>query len=494
MRLHEAEPGAGHAALALLTSERSRARGLLDSLAQGPQALAPAPDPSLEARLRRAEERLAEAQQARLSATGAPAVAALDRELRRLSAELDRLRTVSRLPSGAPAPSSQEPALRLEELQALLDEDTVLLEVFLGEQRSFLWLVGRRSLAHWPLPGRARIEPLARRYHELLAAGPVRGVQAQTELVRAALGDRVLGPLEGRLTAKRLLVVAHGALEYVPFAALPLPGDASARPLLAAHELVSLPSAASLRWLRHRLATRLPPPGQVAVVADPVYGRDDPRVAAAAAGEVGLDELASFPPGPLSRPLPRLLGTRREAERILAFASPAERFSAVGFDASRETVLGDQLARYRIVHFATHGLLDAEHPELSGLVLTQVDRAGRQRPGILWSHEIPGLQLPVELVVLSACRTALGREIRGEGLTGLTRGFLDAGAARVVVTLWSVGDEATGELMERFYDGVLLRHLPAAAALRRAQLGLASDPRWHHPSNWAGFVLQGEWR
>jgi CHAT domain-containing protein len=164
------------------------------------------------------------------------------------------------------------------------------------------------------------------------------------------------------------------------------------------------------------------------------------------------------------------------------------------FQASRSTVLGSALADYRIVHFATHGLIDAERPELSGLILSLVNDRGAQQDGLLRLHDIYNMRLNADLVVLSACQTALGKEINGEGLVGLTRGFMYAGAPRVVASLWQVSDVATAELMKRFYAGMLQKRLPASAALRRAQLEIARDPQWASPYFWAGFVLQGDWR
>jgi CHAT domain-containing protein len=167
---------------------------------------------------------------------------------------------------------------------------------------------------------------------------------------------------------------------------------------------------------------------------------------------------------------------------------------ALGLDANRETVLSGRLARYRVVHFATHGVLDAAHPELSGIVLSQVDSRGRPREGFVRAHEIYRLSLPADLVVLSACSTALGREIHGEGLVGLTRGFQYAGARAVLVSLWEVEDRATAELMRLFYRELLQRGRTPAAALRAAQTALRRKPGWRAPYYWAGFVLQGDWR
>ncbi|MGH9902048.1 MAG: CHAT domain-containing protein, partial [Pyrinomonadaceae bacterium] len=189
----------------------------------------------------------------------------------------------------------------------------------------------------------------------------------------------------------------------------------------------------------------------------------------------------------------RLPFTRREADEILSLVAAEDRMAALDFDASRETAIGPELGQYRYVHFATHGFLNSEHPELSGIVLSLVDREGAEQDGYLRSHEVFNLKLSAELVVLSGCRTGLGKEIKGEGIIGLTRGFMYAGASRVVVSLWDVSDEASAELMARFYRGMLGgERLRPAAALRAAQVSIQKEGRWHAPYYWAAFVLQGE--
>jgi len=157
-------------------------------------------------------------------------------------------------------------------------------------------------------------------------------------------------------------------------------------------------------------------------------------------------------------------------------------------------VLSGELHAYRVVHFATHGIADTRNPELTGLVLSLVDAAGKPREGFLGLSDIYDLDLAADLVVLSGCRTALGKEVRGEGLMGLTRGFLYAGVPRVVGSLWPVQDRTTAELMSRFYKAMWQRGMPPAAALRDAQSSLSRDPRYRNPHSWAGFVLQGDWR
>jgi CHAT domain-containing protein len=192
--------------------------------------------------------------------------------------------------------------------------------------------------------------------------------------------------------------------------------------------------------------------------------------------------------------LPRLVFSRREAAAIIASARQRTTLEALDFQANRTTALSKELAQYRIVHFATHGLLDNEHPELSGLVLSLVGPDGKPQDGFLDLQDVYNLTLPADLVVLSACETGLGKEISGEGLVGLTRGFMYAGASRVVASLWKVDDVATSELMAEFYKGMLSHGLAPASALRQAQLAMLKRSRWADPYYWAAFTLQGEWK
>ncbi|MGH9754942.1 MAG: CHAT domain-containing protein, partial [Blastocatellia bacterium] len=164
------------------------------------------------------------------------------------------------------------------------------------------------------------------------------------------------------------------------------------------------------------------------------------------------------------------------------------------FQASRAAVASGQLSQYRYIHFATHGLADSQRPELSTILLSLCDEQGRPQDGFLRAHEIYNLEMPAELVTLSACQTGLGKLTRGEGLVSLTRGFMYAGAARVVVSLWSVSDQATSELMVKFYRRMLIDGERPAAALRAAQVEMWRDKRWETPYYWAAFTLQGEWR
>jgi len=407
------------------------------------------------------------------------------------------------------------------------------------------------------LPKRAEIEALERQSYELLAAGEtgaqlrarLAGAAAQNPEWATALSRILLSPVAAQLGKKRLVIVADGALQYLPFAALPAPetgrrgdgetgrhGDTAMRvqsdrgmdrmdksrpvspsprppvayaPLIVNHEIVSLPSASSLSVLRRELALRVQPPKTVAVIADPVFEVNDERIKKDAgdvappnnnsgARSVGEREVfrSAIEVGATDEQqrLQRLSFSRNEAEEIATLAGTGASLKALDFEASRTTALGSNLSQYRIIHFATHGLLNSQHPELSGVVLSLVDEHGRPQDGFLRLHDIYNLRLASDLVVLSACKTGLGKEIRGEGLVGLTRGFLYAGAPRVVASLWKVDDRATAELMKLFYQGMLRGGLRPAAALREAQITMWRQKRWAAPYYWAGFGLQGEWK
>lgn len=406
--------------------------------------------------------------------------------------------------------------LSIKEIQRqLLDDNTILLEFKLGDERSYLWTITRDAVRSYQLPAKAEIETQARRVYELLTArqpasnltlGQQRAREKAGDLqypkVASALSNMLLAPVAKQLGTKRLVIVADGALQYLPFAALPAPATTTnPRPLILDHEIASLPSATVLAALRRELGGRKPATKTVAVLADPVFEVDDARVK--------LKLTPGNPPpstATLKRALrsvrgdegsiklQRLLFSRDEAEAILSLTSNQSTLKALDFRANRKLAMSDELSQYRIVHFSTHGLLDSRRPEFSGLVLSLVDEAGRAQDGFLRLEDIYTLQLNADLVVLSACQTGLGKEVKGEGLIGLVRGFMYAGAPRVMASMWEVDDAATTELMKRFYRGVLQEKLTPAAALRAAQIEMLKKSHWQSPYYWGAFVLQGEWR
>ena len=504
MRLHRQDPTGGWSENALEISERARARSLLDLLKESGAGVRQAAGEDLLARQQQLLGRLnakVERRRARLARNQAiPDAARWAAEERELVAELEKIENLIRRQSPGWDALVHPRPLRATAIQELLDAETHLLEVALAKERSFLWLVTPDRIESFELPGREVIETAAREVYERFRILDPRAGEADARAA-ARLSDLLLGPVASRLDAQRLVIVADGALHYLPFAALPHPRFPS-EPLLVRHEVVSLPSASALAVQRQTLGDRADAAQPIAIFADPVFSSEDPRltatVAAANAPSDPNEDPSAFPARPLGRDYDRLGWSRWEAEAIATHIEPGQATIALDFDANLEAVRGDRLRGYRIVHFATHGVIDTEHPELSALVLSLHDPAGRPRDGFLRLPEIYNLELDADLVVLSGCRTALGQEIRGEGLVGLTRGFFAAGARRLVASLWRVQDRAAAELMADFYQRILADpahpELAPAAALRRAQLAMRSQPEHSDPYYWAAFAAYGDWR
>lgn len=467
-------------------AEQSRARGLLDVLARAEVDTREGDPRQMERELRLRQELNAKAA-LRLELGDDEASRARKEALR---AEIDELVTDHALAEAQLTDGSlKKPSIGVREIQSLLDEQTVLMEYLLGERRSYLWVVSPTSLKSFELPGRKEIEELARRLHEHLRHAGERDVSGQNT-DRQSLSRMVLGPaLDAIAGRQRLVIVPDGALQYVPFAALPVAARTAASkgaavvPLVVEHELVVLPSAAVLQEIRRAGAGRPQRPPSIAVVADPAYDGSEPERRPAV-------ELDARGPG-----LERLAYTRQEAEGIRAAAQGRDLLfrSFLGHDATRELVTSGRLEPFQTLHFATHGILDSEHPELSALALSQRDAKGQPLDPLLSLQDLYSLRLQADLVVLSGCETGLGRELRGEGLVGLTHGFLHAGASQVVASLWQVRDRASAELMQSFYTSMLRDGLRPAAALRAAQIEMMDKRAWRDPYYWAAFVAQGDW-
>ena len=498
MRLDRERPGRGYDAEALQTSERAHARELLDLLTESQGDIREGVEPALLARELAARHLLnaRAARQARVlgGQTSSADPVALAKQLATAEAELDEAQAAIRVHSPRYAALTHPSPLTLAEMQTQLDADTLLLEYAEGDDSSYLWVVATDGVASYRLPPRARIDSAARAFYDQLrnpdASAAARHASGE------ALAALVLAPAAPLLAHHRLVIVADGALQYVPFGALPAPGSPTAVPLVVDHEMVSLASLSALAVLRAGVAARMRAPRTLAIIADPVFSANDTRVVASAVPATTPTVTRSADDGWDSDfHLSRLIGSRREAAALMQLVRAGERTQTFDFDANRQAATSAALGQYRIVHFATHGLLNTRHPELSGIVLSLVDRRGAPVDGFLRLHDIFNLHLPADLVVLSACQTALGRDVRGEGLVGLTSGFMYAGAARVVASAWKVDDRATAELMRRFYAAMFgARHFAPSAALRQAQLSLQREPAWSSPYYWAAFTLQGEWR
>jgi CHAT domain-containing protein len=392
-----------------------------------------------------------------------------------------------------------------KEIQEQLDPNSVLLEYALGEEHSYVWVVTTDSLRTYQLPKREEIEKIARQVSDSLVARSVfksletpaqrtaRVAAADAEFQRASreLSRMILTPVAAEFGKRRVIVVADGALQYVPFAALSIANGGSYRPLVLTHEIVSLQSASAFALQRHNLENRKPAAKAVAVIADPVFSVADARLATRASATRSIEHLPAGAAGQFS--IPRLPFTRAEAEQIVAIAPAASSMKALDFRANRSLATSGELSNYRYVHFATHGYVDTTRADLSAIVLSLVDREGKPLDGFLRVHDIYNHKLTAELVVLSACETGLGKDVRGEGLVGLTRAFMYAGARRLIVSLWNVNDKATAALMQRLYVEMLRSKKTPAAALRAAQIELMRTRQWQSPYYWAAFVMQGEW-
>ncbi|HEY8459459.1 MAG TPA: CHAT domain-containing protein [Blastocatellia bacterium] len=588
MRLHRGDPAAGYASAALQASERARARTLLDALAEAQIDLRSGVDAQLIAQERRLQHKLNDLSAAQMRLLSRKhtleQASAIETNIKETLGLLEETRASIKKANPGYAALTQPQPISVERIQReLLDDDTLLLEYALGENRSYLFLVSSSSLQTFTLAPRAEIETRARRVYELLSARAIRArgetpeqrdarvAEADAELPREAaeLSRLVLSPAAAHLGEKRLLIVAQGALQLVPFAALPAPeaegqrarsverrsdketdgqGDGETKlrlrsslsqsirpsalrtsnpsaapslrpshayaPLIVNHEIVNLPSASTLAALRRETAARRPAPKTIALLADPIFDKSDERLKLAASRGRHATRPANQSGDQAERPrrdllraieafgesngdfiFPRLTASGWEAEQIARLAPADQVLKALSFDANRQLATSGKLSDFRIVHFASHSFINAAHPDLSGIVLSLFDRDGQEQDGFLRLHEIYNLKLPADLVVLGGCRTGLGKEIKGEGVMSLTRGFMYAGAPRVIVSAWEVQDQPSATLMVKFYRSLLgPKKLSAAAALRAAQIEMLRDTQFAAPYFWAGFTLQGEWR
>jgi CHAT domain-containing protein/Tfp pilus assembly protein PilF len=527
MRLDGRIPGMGYDRQGLQASERGRARSLLETLTEAHADIRQGVDSGLLDDEQALQEKV-DARSAKLTKliseqhTEEEAEAARN-QVEEALAQYQEVEAKIRSASPRYAALTQPEPLTADDLQKrILDPDTTLLEYALGEERSYLWVVTSNSLKAYKLPPRSEIEAAAVALQaKLIQKSPALSID-QTRAEAAKLAELTLWPAADQLGRGRLAIVPDGALAYIPFCVLPLSpvvdGIYELKTLAMNRELVYLPSASTVTALRKDIVNRVPAPKTIAILADPVFGPQDSRVKpdVTAIGQPGETdskesadhqtprqnlELAQLQLATSARGsgvdrdgLRRLRSSRREADAIAGLTPAGEQLKALDFEASKTLATSTELDKYRTIHFATHGLLNSRQPALSAVVLSLVDKQGLPIDGYLFLHDVYNLSLRADLVVLSACQTGLGKEARGEGLIGLTRGFMYAGAPRVVVSLWEVDDVATAELMRRFYDAMLHGKLRPVEALKAAQTSMSTDPLWNSPHYWAAFVLQGEWK
>lgn len=546
-----------YAAEGFRVAEQGRARSLLDLLAETGAVITEGVPPEL---LQRKQTNLDRQQEIAQILTGvnfsgeAPPkpIAQLEAELEQLSTENDQIENQIRIANPRYSTLTASQPLTIGDVQQqVLDDKTVLLEYSLGDENSYLWAVSPGGVTLHRLPDRAAINQQAIALRAQLIPAQLRrqivginvaasatgntGSQTQRGLglgttagatpasaayaaAAYALYKTAVEPAAAMTTGKRLLIVADGALNYIPFEALVTSASTAgydALPyLLKSNEVSYAPSASVIAAIRQQSVKAQQGAGLL-LVADPVFDAGDPRArggvkaagtnAANTATSRGLalgsavNDLSSSPTETPSGglKLARLDGTRIEAQQIAQMARTAGKTSSLWLDleASEANLKTKDIKSYRVVHVATHGLLDAERPQFSGLVLSLVgDEKGGD--GFLRTDEIFNLRLGAPLVMLSACETGLGKEKRGEGVIGLTRAFMYAGAPTVGVSLWSVADRSTADLMTDFYKRLLAKTDPLApsAALRAAQQNMIAGKKYSAPFYWAPFVLIGDWR
>ncbi|MEC4805457.1 MAG: CHAT domain-containing tetratricopeptide repeat protein [Jaaginema sp. PMC 1079.18] len=506
MELHQQQPQKGYDAQALHINERARARSLLELLTEANTNIRKGVDPELLHQEQQLQQQLSQIEANRValfrSEYSPTAVAELEANRIDTLEQYQQVQDQIRATSPNYAALTQPQPLTLAEIQEqILDDDTLLLQYALGEERSFLWLVSKTEINSYILPPRSEIKKSAQQFYQRLqnpsfVLGSDRGalgVQPRLEnedIATLDLSQVLLEPIAAKLANRRLLIVSDGALQYIPFAALTLPG--SDRPLILDREIVNLPSTSTLSILRSQPPTAAPK--QIAILADPVFSDRDSRLSTPVNPSTIAQAVVNRAAQTTDVDLQRLPGTRAEAQAILSLIPENRATVAFDFQANRDFVTQTDISQYRILHFATHGILNSNYPELSGIVLSLVDAQGNPQNGFLRLHDIYNLDLQAELVVLSACQTGLGQEIKGEGLVGLTRGFMYAGTPRAIVSLWNVDDQATAEMMSRFYRLLIQEKLPAIAALRQAQIEMQTETPWQNPYYWAAFTLQGEWQ
>lgn len=519
---HKLQPSQGLDVLAFQTSELARARALAELLRDTQSSFAPGTDPSLATRERALRQTLSAKMNLRVQLLVQKLQSGPDANVDKLQAQLNqleasltplqneyaqvktRLRKVNPLFDQVTEPT----AYTLEQIQhdVIDDDQTVLLEFILGEQASYAWAVTRTSIKTYELPKQQVIADAAEKVYAEASEEPDDGRTQRLNGAAERLAQLVLSPLAEELKAQRLIIVADGPLHYIPFQLLPTP-NGSREPLIAKHEIVNAPSASILGRLRQENRQREPSTKLLAAFGDPVFPSNYAQFKSPEAGELVASvkgnelepwrriwrDVSRTADNPNPETLQPLTYSKFELQRLKDLGGPAA-VVARGFDASRESLGRLNLSDFSVLHFATHGLLDPEHPEFSGVVLSMVNTSGQPQDGFITIPDVYALKAPVDLVVLSACHTGLGKKVRGEGLIGLTSGFMHAGASSVAASLWKADDQATAKLMEYFYANMLEKNMRPADALRAAQNTMRTTSPWQSPHFWAAFTLQGEYR
>lgn len=541
MQQHKQNSNMGYMQLALQISERARARNLREMLAESHLDWKKNVPPELLDQEQTLNKKLNAIARAVDTTTDKDKEEA-EKELRSLTAQHDDVQRRIRLAAPKYASITQPQPLTVAEMQQLLDDDTAILEYSNSCPRSYVFVVTRNKVSSYEIEGRCHTDQIATKVYESLTARQLQdgkeneNFEKRIERFRKAdntyweeaksLSKKIFTPVANDLKQSKLIIVADGSLQYIPFAALPLVKptltsgditDASSNKensntkkmelIIDKYEISYLPSISALVELRKDSKKNQIAEKTIAVLANPVFSRNDPRFNSGSPGGGGgfrLETSASLS-GDLLRAwkvvggdkaIPSLPFSEKEGRDIFKIAPNKTGLLAIGFDARKSLVDSGELQKYRYLHFATHSLFNSEYPELSGLILSLYKLNGEREDGYLRLNDIYNMNLSADLVVLSACQTGIGKNVNGEGMIGLTRGFMYAGASRVVAGLWKVDDASTSRLMTKFYDGMFNENLPPSAALRKAQLSVMrrADGQLMPPFYWAAFIQQGEYR
>ncbi len=491
MDLHEKEPGKHLYIKAFEASDFGRARALLDSLRNHHREIRRVTEPHLlveEEKLQKEEQKLIDARAELLSGSYTQSDRnELERKLTDVRSRYEtlqaRIKTNPRFLNLLPP---QPPSYEIIRSQ-VTDEETSLVEYSLGSRRSFAWVLTREGITYKVLADKKTIEKAAEQLLRLLKNRTETAEdESRLQEAIAEVSRLVIEPISPQLRTSRVIVVPDGILQYVTFTALRISAKAEDL-LIDRFEFVNEPSASTLAIVRQQRTDREPGEKLLIGFGDPAFSSLSPTP--------GKETISSETrSGGVLDPtqLPNLFFSRRELRLIEELlGDDAELY--MDHDASRQNLLKADLSGFRILHMVTHGVFDANQPELSGLVLSLVDANKQRLDGFVGLADIYKLNAPLDLVVLSACDSALGANVRGEGLIGVTRGFMYAGASSVVASYWKVNDEAGAELMKHFYSNMLQQNMTAPAALRAAQNQIRQRPEWRSPYYWAGFTFQGDY-
>jgi CHAT domain-containing protein/tetratricopeptide (TPR) repeat protein len=514
VKLHARFPAQGYDRRALQTAEKARARVMLETLTlsesnftKDADAATVAREKEIRVMLNNKADKLTDLLNRNTDQIETERISG---EIRDLENELEDIKARFKQQSPIYSAIKNPPPFDIADFQQnVLDENSLLLEFSLGKEESYLWVIGQNEISLFHLPPREQIENSIENLRNLLKEhhqNPDESVEDYQKRIAQAdekyqaeakgLSKALFGQITDRLRKKRLIVVPDGELHYLPVAALPRPD--SDEPFLLTNETIYEPSAQTLAFLTKSQKQPSPTTKNLLIFSDPIFTGDDARLAPenkpfeTDSGEIARAERFRFVES--LKNLPRLAASKDEGETIMNIvgASKVDNFS--GFSATRENLLNLKTDDYKIIHFATHGLTNEERPELSGIVLSRFDEKGQKLNQFFRIQDIYGMNLNADLVVLSACETGIGKEVKGEGLMSLNNAFLQTGAKSVMASLWKVEDGATLALMKNFYTEMADENLTPSEALRRAQIKLRENPSYRSPFYWAAFTMHGDFR